>query len=386
MSREDTRTFAVMAKAVGGRCNLQCSYCYYTEKPVLFSQVHPRMPGDVLEAYVKQNLAINGSKAVVEFAWHGGEPTLAGVDFFERAVALEKRYGAGRTLVNTLQTNATLLDDEWCAFFKEHDFLLGVSLDGPEEMHNTYRIGPKGGSFAEALRGVELLRKWGIPFNTLTTVHVANMEHPREVYDFLREYTEYMQFLPVVESEGTLFEIQDGQRHAMPPGIKSTFLEHPVRDFSVTPEGYGAFLCGIFDRWKELDRGRKFVQIFEVTAGNMQGKPSSLCVHNPLCGHAASVEVNGDLYPCERYAFPQYRLGNILEIPLGELMEQNRSFGMHKTYGLPKECFSCPYIKLCFGGCPKDRILPSPKGDGRVNYLCKGYRRFFEYFVKNIFP
>ncbi len=384
MDKKETRTFAVMAKVVGGRCNLRCTYCYYTEKPGLLSQEHPRMPGDVLEAYVKQNLAINGRKAVVEFAWHGGEPTLGGIDFFRKAVALEKKYGAGRTLVNTLQTNATLLTDEWCSFFKKNGFFLGVSLDGPEKMHDTYRIGPGGGSFSEALRGVELLRKHGVPFNTLTTVNAANMGYPREVYDFLREYTDYMQFLPVVESEGTLFEIQDGQHFAMPPGIKGAFLEHPLTDFSVTPEGYGNFLCGILDRWKELDRGRRFVQIFEVTAGNMRGKPSSLCVHNPLCGHAASVEANGDLYPCERYAFERYRLGNILETPLEELMEKNRSFGMHKTYGLGKECFSCPYIKLCFGGCPKDRILSSANGGERINYLCAGYRRFFDYFIKNI--
>ncbi|HPJ24874.1 MAG TPA: anaerobic sulfatase maturase [Synergistaceae bacterium] len=384
MPGENTRTFAVMAKVVGGRCNLRCTYCYYTEKPTLLSQGYPRMPEDVLEAYVQQNFAINGKDATVEFAWHGGEPTLGGIDFFQRALELEKKYGQGRTVVNTLQTNATLLTDEWCDFFKKNGFLLGVSVDGPRELHDIYRVGPEGGSFARVLRSMELLRKHEVPFNTLATVNRGNEKYPGEVYDFLREYTDYMQFLPVVETQATLFEAEDGQHFAMPPGIKSTFLRHPVTDFSVTPEGYGNFLCGVFDRWSEMDRGKKFVRIFEVTAGNMQGRPSSLCVHNPLCGHAASVEVNGDVYPCERYVFQRYRLGNIVETPLEELMEKNRRFGMHKTYGLPKECFSCPYIKLCFGGCPKDRIVPADMGEGRKNYLCPGYRIFFGHFLKNL--
>ena len=209
------------------------------------------------------------------------------------------------------------------------------------------------------------------------------MAHARDVYDFLREYTDFMQFLPVVECGGTAFEAGDGQRFAMPPGIRGTNLLHPATDFSVTAEGYGAFLCDVFDRWKALDFGRKFVQLFEVTIGNMRGIRGGLCVHDALCGHAASVEVAGDVYSCERYAYPDYRLGNILETPLAELMEGNRAFGMHKTYGLPKECFECPHIRLCFGGCPKDRILLSKDGRRGRNYLCDGYRRFFSHVAAN---
>jgi uncharacterized protein len=190
-----------------------------------------------------------------------------------------------------------------------------------------------------------------------------------------------MQFLPVVESEGTLFEIEDGQRFATPPGIRSALMGHPATDCSVTSEGYGEFLCGVFDRWRSLDYGKKHVQIFEVTLGNMRGHPSGLCVHDALCGHAPAVEVNGDVYACDRYVYPGYKLGNLLETPLGELAEANRRFGMHKTYGLPRECFACPHVKLCFGGCPKDRVVPSEDGRNGRNYLCAGYRRFFDRFT-----
>ena len=384
MRNGDTRTFAVMAKVVGGRCNLACAYCYYVEKPKLLRQALPVMPDDVLEAYVRRNLEINGLDATVEFAWHGGEPTLAGLDFFRKAMALERRYGAGRKIVNTIQTNATLLDEDWCAFFAQNAFLVGVSVDGPKEFHDAYRRDAAGGTFDRTMAGIALLRKRRVPFNTLTTVNAANMDYGREVYGFLREYTDFMQFLPVVESEGTVFEAEDGQRFATPPGIRSANLLHPAVPLSVTAAGYGAFLCDVFDCWKRRDVGKKFVQIFEVTIGAMRGTRGGLCVHDALCGHAASVEVNGDVYSCERYAYPNYRLGNILETPLAELMEGNRAFGMHKTYGLPKECFECPYIRLCFGGCPKDRILRTKDGLPGRNYLCDGYKRFFQYFTSGI--
>jgi uncharacterized protein len=386
MAGGDTRTFAVMAKVVGGRCNLACTYCYYLEKPALLRGLSSRMTRAVLEAYVRQNLEINGKDATVEFAWHGGEPTLAGLDFFREALLLEKRYGSNRKIVNTLQTNATLLDDEWCRFFSENGFLLGVSLDGPERFHDAYRVGPGGGSFRRTMEGIGLLMRHKVSFNTLTTVNAANSKHPREVYDFLRQFTDFMQFLPVVETSGAPFEIEEGQRFGMPPGSHSSLFGRGMAPFSVEAEDYGDFLCGVFDRWKDLDFGRKFVQIFEATLGNMRGEPGGLCVHEALCGHGASVEANGDVYACDHYAFANYRLGNLLETPLGELMEKNRRFGMHKTCGLPRECFSCPAVRLCFGGCPKDRILRSPDGKEGKNYLCEGYKRFFRHFTENMKP
>ena len=369
----DKRTYAMLAKPVSSACNLRCEYCYYAEKKELLEIENSRMSLGILEAFTRQSLAMQGRDAVVEFAWHGGEPTIAGIPFYEEALRLQREYGQGRIILNTMQTNATLLTDEWCRFFKANDFLIGVSIDGPESLHNAYRKTAEGrGSFTETMRGIELLQKHGVAFNTLTTVNRINMEKPLEVYRFLRELTDYMQFLPVVERMPTQYETEKGQLFATPPGFYSIKIKHPLTDFSVTSEGYGGFLCAIWDEWKKHDSKKKHIQLFDVTIGNLNGIPSSLCVHNPLCGHSGCVEANGDVYSCDRYAFPAYKLGNITETFLGELMEQNRDFGMHKTYGLPEECLDCQYIKLCFGGCPKDRLWDSK------NYLCTGYKMFFD--------
>ncbi|MBP6161318.1 MAG: anaerobic sulfatase maturase [Clostridia bacterium] len=369
----DKRTYAMLAKPASSACNLRCEYCYYTGKKERLHVENSRMPQGILEAYTRQSLAMHGSDAVVEFAWHGGEPTIAGIPFFEEALRLQREYGKGRKILNTLQTNATLLTDAWCQFFKANNFLIGVSIDGPEPLHNVYRLTADGrGSFTETIRGIELLQRHGVSFNTLTTVNRKNMEKPLEVYRFLREFSDYMQFLPVVERMPAQYETEEGQPFATPPGLHSIKIKHPLADFSVTPEGYGAFLCAIWDEWKKYDSMEKHIQLFDVTIGNLNGIPSSLCVHNPLCGHSGCVEANGDVYSCDRYAFPAYKLGNLTLTSLGVLMEKNRDFGMHKTYGLPEECFDCRYIKLCFGGCPKDRLWDNK------NYLCAGYKMFFD--------
>ena len=369
----------MLAKPVADSCNLACEYCYYADKNRLLQTNTSKMSEEVLEAYIRQSLEMHGEDAVVEFAWHGGEPVLAGADFYKTVLALQQKYGAGRKIQNTLQTNATCLSDELCQLFRDHNFSIGVSIDGPKELHNTYRKKRNGeGSFEQTMAGIELLKNHEVPFATLTTVNRKNMEHPREVYEFLRELTDYMQFLPVVESLPTEYEQEEGQKFAIPPGIHSVKIKHPVMPFSVTSEGYGSFLCTVFDLWKEADNGKKHVQMIDVTLGNRKGIPSSLCVHNPLCGHSGCVEANGDVYACDRYAFREYLLGNIMETPLFELMEQNRKFGMHKTYGLSQECFACPYIKLCFGGCPKDRLW-----EGK-NYLCEGYQMFFRHVMEQI--
>lgn len=378
MMADDTRTYAMLAKPVSSACNLRCEYCYYAGKKHALNIGPARMSDALLEAYIRQSLSMHGQAARVEFAWHGGEPTLAGLEFYQKAIRLQKKYGQGRRVINTMQTNATLLTDEFCRFFKEHGFLIGVSVDGPEEYHNVYRkTADAKGSFAQTLRGMELLKKHDVPFNTLTTVNRVNQEHPKEVYAFLREWTDWMQFLPVVESCPAEYETEEGQLFAAPPGIHGVKIKHPLMPFSVTPEGYGAFLCAVFDAWMIRDTGKKHVQIIDVAIGNLQGMPSSLCVHNPLCGHSGSVETNGDVYACDRYAFPAYRLGNLMETDLGALMEKNRAFGMHKMYGLPEECLECPYIRLCFGGCPKDRLWDCK------NYLCAGYRAFFQHVIQH---
>ena len=369
----DDRTFAMMAKPVSSACNLRCEYCYYTGKRELLQVGPSRMSDDVLEAFVRQNLAMHGRNAAVEFAWHGGEPVLAGLPFFVKALALEKKYGKGRKIRNSLQTNGTLLDDAWCSFFKENGFLVGVSVDGPRDLHDASRKSAEGGpSFYRVMHGIGLLQKHGVPFNTLTTVNSVNMGHPEEVYSFLRKLTDHMQFLPVVESLPQDVEAVRGMRNAIPPGLYTLGALRTTAPFSVTGSGYGSFLCAVYDVWKRLDMGRKHVQLIDVAIENLKGRPASLCVHDPLCGHSGTVESNGDVYCCDRYAYENYRLGNIMRESLADLMERNRPFGMSKTYGLGSFCFECPYVKLCFGGCPKDRL------DGSLNYLCKGYKMFFQ--------
>lgn len=365
----DSRTYAMMIKPVSGTCNLHCTYCYYAGKKELLNIQASVMPHEVLESFTCQNIAMHGKNAVIEFAWHGGEPLLAGINFFRDAVELQKKYGNERKILNTLQTNGTLLNDEFCEFFKENNFLLGVSIDGSKKFHDVYREN----SFDEAARGIELLKKYKIPFNTLTAVNNINSQYPKEIYFFLREFTDYIQFLPVVEFLPSEYEFSDDLNFAMPSGIYSSKRreDKKITFFSVKPKQWGIFLLKIFELWLEYDINKKHVQIIDAALENLKGVPCSLCVHNPLCGHSGCVEANGDLYSCDRYAFPSYYLGNILDTELKKLMALNKEFGFHKTYGLSEECFYCPYIKLCFGGCPKDRIYGK-------NYLCEGYKLFFD--------
>ncbi|MBU4440715.1 MAG: anaerobic sulfatase maturase [Acetobacterium sp.] len=377
----NARTYAIMAKPIGAACNLRCRYCYYLEKKALVKQPYRLMPDAVLKTYIQQNLAIHGQNAVVEFAWHGGEPTLAPQDFYRRALAYQNQFGFGRPIQNTLQTNGTLLDDAWCAFFAAHNFLIGVSIDGNASLHDTYRQDHHGGTFGQTIKGIKLLQKHGVAYNTLTTVNAVNSKHPKAVYLFLRELTDYMQFLPVVECAPATYEAASGQRFAMPAGIHSPAMKHPLTDFSVTANDYGLFLCEILKLWKKHDRGKKHVQVIESTLANLNNQPAGVCIHEALCGHAGVLEMNGDLFSCDRYTFEPYKLGNILKTPLAELMEKNRQFGLHKTMGLPEECLDCDDVRLCFGGCPKDRFLLSKDGQNGKNYLCEGYQLFFKQVI-----
>ena len=302
------------------------------------------MPYEILEAFTRQNISMHGRNATIEFAWHGGEPLLAGLEFFHEAIRLQNKYGQGRKILNTLQTNGTLLNEEFCKFFRDNNFLLGVSIDGSEELHNVYRDE----SFSRVMRGIELLKKYNVPFNTLTAVNNMNSQKPRELYSFLRELTDYMQFLPVVER-----------------------VNNRVAPFSVKPRQWGIFLCEILSLWRKYDIGKKHVQLIDAAIENLRGIPCSLCVHNPVCGHSSCVEANGDVYSCDRFAFPENYLGNILDTSLESLIRLNKNFGMNKAYGLPDECLECEYVKLCFGGCPKDRFCAG------INYLCEGYKLFF---------
>ena len=396
-NNDDLRHYAIEVKPIGAACNLRCEYCYYLGKEKTLSSpssggAGALMSDEVLERYIQQVIAIHGQLAEIEFAWHGGEPTLCGIPFFQKAMQLQQKYGSNRRILNTLQTNGTLLTDDWCRFFRDNNFRIGLSIDGPEHLHNKYRKDAHGqGTFSQTMHGLELLLKHGVEFNTLTTVNAANASHAAEVYDFLREFSNFMQFLPVVES---LSETQTGNV-SLPPGLYTSERAGQLAPFSVPAEAYGKFLCTILDQWMKKDVGRKFVQVIEAAIGNITRRPAGLCVHEAVCGHCGVIEKTGDLYRCDRYVFPEYRVGNILDAPLHEMMQTNRRFGEYKLDSLPSQCLHCDVADLCFGGCPKDRLQErltaavTPAGTvpvvERRNYLCPGYKMFFQY-IRQQYP
>ncbi len=352
--------FHVMLKPRGAICNLRCAYCYYLPKEELYLQGSFWMSDELLEEFTRQYLAAQ-RVAEVTFHWQGGEPTLMGLDFFRRAVALQERHrGPGQRVGNSLQTNGTLLDDAWCRFLHEQRFLVGLSLDGPRELHDRYRM-DKGGlpTFEQVMAAARLLRRHGVEFNILATVHAGNAGYPLEVYRFLRDEagSPFIQFIPIVEREG---EGRAGPR-------------------SVSGPQYGGFLNAIFDEWVRRDVGRVYVQTFDAALAAWLGERPGLCVYEEICGAALAMEHNGDLYACDHFVDPAHRLGNILETPLVDLVrsERQRRFGLAKRDGLPRPCRECGVRFLCHGGCPKDRFVHTPEGEPGLNYLCAGYRAFF---------
>jgi uncharacterized protein len=358
--------FHVMTKPRGAICNLDCDYCFYLRKESLYPGASFRMSDETLENYTRQYIQ---SQRVPEinFAWQGGEPTLMGLDFFRKAVAYQKKYARpSMRIENALQTNGALLDDEWCQFFAENRFLIGISLDGPREAHDLYRR-DKGRSptFERVLRSIELLKKHKVDFNILTCVSAANVHQPLEVYHFLRDEigAEFIQFIPIVERQNET-GFQEGT--ALTPR-------------SFTGEQYGDFLIAIFDEWVRRDVGKVFVQMFDTALGRWLGAPGGLCVFQETCGLALAMEHNGDLYACDHFVEPRYRLGNIFEMPMNELVgsEQQRTFGLDKKSSLPRYCRECPVLFACNGGCPKDRTDFTPDGEAGLNHLCAGFKAFF---------
>jgi uncharacterized protein len=373
-----------MTKPIGPICNLDCKYCFYLEKESLYPDTRKwRMPDDVLETYIRDYIAQNGAPEVA-FAWQGGEPTLLGVDFFRQVVELQKQYSDGRPIHNALQTNGTLLDDEWCAFFADNRFLIGLSIDGPAELHDLYRVDKKQQpTFPAVMRGLNLLKKHGADFNTLTVVNRANSQRALDVYRFLKQVgSSYIQFIPLVErlpyEQVVSLTVKSVLTFAEPPEPHAA-SSLPVTDWSVEPRQYGQFLCSIFDEWVRHDVGRVFVQIFDVALGQWLGTGSSLCVFAEKCGSALAMEHNGDLYSCDHYVYPRYKLGNILNQSIAELIEspQQQKFGSDKQDLLPEYCRKCPVKFACNGECPKHRFLTTPDGEPGLNYLCQGYKRFF---------
>ncbi len=358
--------FHVMVKPRGAICNLACEYCYFLSKERLYPDSAFRMSPELLESYTRQYIEAQRVPEVT-FAWQGGEPTLMGLDFFRLAVELQQKYRKpGMRILNALQTNGTTLDDEWCRFFHKHNFLIGISLDGPREIHNVYRH-DKGGkpTFDRVMRGVELMKKHGVEFNILCTVHAANADHPLEVYRFFRDEVgaQFIQFIPIVERDNET-GFQEGDK---------------VTERSVTGRQYGDFLIAIFDEWVRRDVGRMFVQIFDVSLAAWAGMRPGLCVFEETCGTALVMEHNGDLFTCDHFVEPRHKLGNIQDIPLIEMVgsEKQRTFGLDKRDRLPRYCRACEVRFICNGGCPKNRLLRTPDGEPGLNYLCEGYKAFF---------
>jgi len=369
--------FQFILKPVGALCNMRCDYCYYLDKRELYPNSVFRMPEDVLRVFTREYIEACPSQEVV-FAWQGGEPTLAGIDFFELAIAYQERFApSGKRVRNALQTNGTQIDDRWCAFLRQHDVLVGLSLDGPRYLHDAHRKSARGGStFDQTLRALRLLQAHEIEFNILTTVNASNVERPLEVYRFLRPLEVYrflrddlgvrfMQFIPIVTRGETSGE--EGQPQ----------LSHE----SVSGKAYGRFLIEIFDEWIRRDVGKVFVQAFDLALGAWLGAPSALCVFQPTCGGALVLEHNGDVYSCDHFVDPNHHLGNILDRPLIDMVNsrQQISFGQAKLAKLPGACRHCRVRFACNGGCPKNRFFVSSEGEAGLNALCDGYKRFFEY-------
>ncbi len=367
-----TTSFSVLAKPIGPTCNLDCDYCFYLEKDQLYPEAqHFRMDSELRASFIKQK--IEGQQGdTVHFTWQGGEPTLLGVDYFREVVRLQQKYSGEKKIENGFQTNGMLLDDAWCQFFKDNNFLVGLSIDGPEAFHDRYRVDKKGsGSFSQVMDGLELLKKYSVDFNTLTVVNASNQSHPDEIYDFLKSIgSRYWQFIPLVERLHT----GDGML-AAPDETEDV----PMGKWSVDPQTYGEFLNRIFQRWVRADVGDIFIQHFEAALANQLGMPTGVCVWNATCGTALAMEHNGDVYACDHYVFPQYLLGNIQEKPLVEMINDPAQiqFGKAKETRLPKICRECEVLDLCHGECPKHRFMSGADGEVGLNYLCAGYKTFF---------
>ena len=369
------RPMYVMAKPIGAACNLQCSYCYYLEKSRLYDASSQMMSDEMLELFIREYIHSQTTLEVL-FTWHGGEPLLRPISFYERALELQRQYANGRRIANCIQTNATLIDDEWCEFFRKNNFLVGVSIDGPQSMHDSLRTSHRGeSSYRDVMRGLRLLNRHRVEWNAMATVNAANVEQPLEFYRFFRDELEcqFLQFTPVVERRCLSDGVSRLMHAAEPSG--------EVIPYSVTAEQWGRFLCAIFDEWVRHDVGRMFVQLFDSTLANWVGEAVGVCTMSKYCGHAAVIEHNGDVYSCDHFVFPEYRLGNLKEKSLSEMMygRQQSEFGEAKHKTLPRQCRECEYEFACHGECPRNRFLKTADGESGLNYLCKGYHAFFSH-------
>lgn len=363
----------VMLKPVGSACNLACQYCYYLEKELLYpNNKRSWMSEETLETFIQQYFLAQ-TQPYVSFTWHGGEPLLRPISFYKKALKLQQKYGKGFYIENSLQTNGTLLTDEWCRFFKENNFLIGLSIDGPATVHDAYRQTLSGkGSFQKVLNGIRLLNKHGVEWNAMAVVNAQNVKDAATFYNFFKSINcHFIQFTPIVErlvphADGRCLASVNEQTQTMSP-------------LSVTPEEWGAFLCDLFDLWIKEDVGTYYIQIFDATLANWVGQTPGLCTLSKSCGHASAMEHNGDVFACDHFVFPEYKRGNIHTQTITEMMysPEQLQFGKNKWQSLPRQCKECSFLFACYGECPKNRFAIDAYGNKGLNYLCKGYKRFF---------
>lgn len=349
----------VMLKPVGSRCNLACRYCYYLDK-----ERHEEMSDEMLELFIRQYLEAQTQPEVL-FTWHGGEPLLCSISFYQKALQMQQLYARGRTIDNCLQTNGTLLTPEWCQFLHDNRFLVGISIDGPLELHDAYRQSPRHQpTWQQVMHGIDLLNKYEVMWNAMATVNHITADKPQRFYRFFREIgCQYLQFTPVVER-----------------------IHDSVTDYSVSPDQWGSFLCGVYDEWITQDVGQVFVQLFDATLANWVGEPPGLCSMSPLCGRCAAMESNGDVYSCDHFVFPDYRLGNIRTSTLTSMLygERQQKFGRDKQEALSRQCRECDYLFACHGECPRNRFVSDCYGEPHHNYLCNGYQQFFRHVARDM--
>lgn len=366
----------VMTKPAGSLCNLACDYCYYTEKSKLYRHTPKHIMSDeLLEKFIREYINCQTTPDIY-FTWHGGETMMRPLDFYKKVVQLQRKYAGGRNIVNSIQTNGTLITEDWCRFLHDENWLVGVSIDGPQEFHDEYRKSKTGKpSFRQVMNGIKLLNKFQVEWNAMAVVNDFNADYPLEFYHFFKEIgCHYIQFTPIVER---IFKHPDGRILASP----DEGAEAALADFSITPEQWGNFLCTIFDEWVRQDVGEYFIQIFDATLANWMGVLPGLCSMAETCGHAGVMEFNGDVYSCDHFVFPEYKLGNIFQKNLIDMMfsDKQLKFGEAKKSTLTEQCRNCEFLFACHGECPKNRFASSEDGEPGQNYLCSGYHRFFKH-------
>ncbi len=375
-----------MAKAIGPICNLDCKYCFYLEKEKFYPDNEKwKMSDERLETFIRDYIAAQPTNEV-NFAFQGGEPTLLGVNYFRKVVEFQKKHANGKTISTAFQTNGTLLDDEWGEFLAENKFLVGLSIDGPEDVHNANRVDKKGrDTYKEVMRGLNILRKYEVEFNTLTCVNSETVKHPVKIYKFLKDIgSKYLQFIPIVEREVDTTAAKLKLDFAAPPDLENSpeHKENPVMsDFAVPAAAYGDFLIKIFNEWVKRDIGKVYVQLFDVALGKWLKMPGGLCYFSETCGRALAMEHDGDVYTCDHFVYPKYKLGNLMNTSLGQLADSPmaKAFGDAKLNSLPKYCRECEVRFACNGECPKHRFTWTPDGEWGLNYLCPSYKKFFSH-------